>query len=109
MRWGSFFEYLNHHPAPRVVFWLALVAVLFTLGAYAIVSLRRAFREDAPDASNLITNFRDLHGRGELSDEEYRTIKATLAERLRRQLDKPLLDKPEPKLESFEEDTEGDD
>ncbi|HEX3658781.1 MAG TPA: hypothetical protein VHV55_23515 [Pirellulales bacterium] len=108
MRWASFFDYLGN-PGPRVIFWVALTAVLCALGMYAIAGIRRAFRESAPDASGLITNFRDLHGRGELSDEEYRTIKATLAERLRRQLDKPALDKPEPKLESFEEDTEDDD
>ena len=109
MLWGSFLEYLERHPAPRVVMWIELAGVLCAVGVYAIVALRRAFRESAPDASELITNFRDLHGRGELSDEEYRTIKATLAERLRRQLDRPQLDKPVPKLESFQQDTEGDD
>jgi hypothetical protein len=33
-----------------------------------------------------MTNFRELHAQGELSDEEYRTIKAVLAERFEQEL-----------------------
>ena len=124
MSWGHFLEYLNG-PAPRAVLWLALAAVLCVVAAYTIGKLRRGFRESGPDASNLMSNFRDLHSRGELSDEEYRTIKAGLAERLQRQLDRPHLKQPLPErqakrterelaeselteLEGFGQDTEQD-
>lgn len=108
MRWGRFLDYLGN-PAPKAVFWLALTAVLVAVAAYVISSLRRTFRDRRPDASNLMTNFRELHSRGQLSDEEYRTIKASLAERLRRQLDTTQVDTKQPRLERSDQDTEGDD
>jgi hypothetical protein len=88
MSWGHFLDYLQG-PGPRVVFWLALAAALVTISVFAIGKIRQGFRESGADASNLITNFRDLHSQGELSDEEYRTIRARLAERLQRQLERP--------------------
>lgn len=107
MRWAQFIEFLDR-PAPKIVIGIALVAVLCAIGAYGIGRVRRALRDGGPDASDLMTNFRELHSRGELSDEEYRTIKATLAERLRRQLDSPPAEPPE-KLEASRQDTEEDD
>ena len=66
-------------------------AVIFALSALAILALRK-WRGSANDAqlkpSELLTKFRELHGRGSLSDDEYRTIKTTLA----RQLDAELRD-----------------
>lgn len=38
--------------------------------------------EDSPDASLMLTKFGDLHTRGGLSDEEFRTIKTKLAAQL---------------------------
>jgi hypothetical protein len=38
--------------------------------------------EDRPDTSELLTKFRELHHRGGLSDDEYRTIKTKLARRI---------------------------
>lgn len=117
MRLGRFLEFLES-PVPRVIILLALTAVFVAVAAYVISSLRRGFRDRGADASDLMTNFRELHNRGELSDEEYRTIKASLAERMRRQLDveapkldieQPKFDIKEPKLESSGQDTKGDD
>ena len=34
----------------------------------------------------MLTKFRDLHSKGELSDEEFRTIKTKLADQLRAEL-----------------------
>ena len=66
-------------------------AVIFALSALAVVALRR-WRGSASCAqlrpSELLTKFRELHGRGSLSDDEYRTIKTKLA----RQLDAELND-----------------
>ena len=66
-------------------------AVIFALSALAILALRK-WRGSANDTqlkpSELLTKFRELHGRGSLSDDEYRTIKTTLA----RQLDAELKD-----------------
>ena len=74
------------HPLAQAALWFA---VIFALSALAVVALRR-WRGGAYDAqpkpSELLTKFRELHGRGTLSDDEYRTIKTTLA----RQLDAEL-------------------
>ena len=70
----------------RLAILAAAVAVLIAVGIYVVAKVRRSFMESGPGAGDLITNFRELHSRGELSDEEYRNIKATLAARLQRQL-----------------------
>ena len=76
------------HPLSQAALWFA---VIFALSALAVWGLRRwrggAF-EVRPKASELLTKFRELHGRGSLSDDEYRTIKTKLA----RQLDSELND-----------------
>ena len=74
------------HPLAQAALWFA---VIFALSALAVVALRK-WRGSANDTqlnpSELLTKFRELHGRGSLSDDEYRTIKTTLA----RQLDAEL-------------------
>ena len=66
-------------------------AVIFALSALAFVLLRRwrgGAYDTQPGPSELLTKFRELHGRGSLSDDEYRTIKTKLA----RQVDAELKD-----------------
>jgi hypothetical protein len=73
---------LFRHPLSQAALWFA---VIFALSALAIVALRkwRGGSYDAqPGASELLTKFRELHGRGGLSDDEYRTIKTKLATQL---------------------------
>src|SRR5580693_2221042 len=81
-------------PAGRVIGGLTAVALLCALSAYVIGKIRGQVRESDPGASEFMTNFRELHSQGELSDEEYRTIKAMLASRLQEQLKAPPKDKP---------------
>jgi uncharacterized membrane protein len=73
-------------PSARLVLFLAATAILITVGAYLVARVRARFRESPPPANELLTNFRELHSKGELSDEEYRTIKSMLAERLQEEL-----------------------
>ena len=68
---------------------IALFAVTITfiaVGIYVVLRLRESAEEDRPPASELLTKFRDLHSRGELTDEEFRTIKTKLIEQLREEL-----------------------
>ena len=70
------------HPLSQAALWFA---VIFALSALAVMGLRRwrgSALEAQPTASELLTKFRDLHGRGSLSDDEYRTIKTKLATQL---------------------------
>ena len=72
--------------AAQVVIWLALGAALVVVGIYVVGKVRQTLSESEPQTHDLMSNFRELHSQGELSDEEYRTIKATLAARLQREI-----------------------
>lgn len=72
--------------AAQVVIWLAVCAVLVLVGIYVVAKVRQTFSESEPATHDMLANFRELHSQGELSDEEYRTIKATLAARLQREI-----------------------
>jgi branched-chain amino acid transport system permease protein len=69
---------------PASFYWLSLA-----IAALAVTVLRR-FRgssaDDRPSANELLTKFRDLHARGGLSDDEYRTIKTKLATQLQTEI-----------------------
>jgi uncharacterized membrane protein len=77
---------LFRHPLSQAALWFA---VIFALSALAVIALRK-WRGSANDVqlkpSELLTKFRELHGRGTLSDDEYRTIKTKLARQLEAEL-----------------------
>lgn len=73
-------------PGAQAVLWSAVLSVLVAIGIYAIGKARNMRRERPPTANELMTNFRELHSKGELSDEEFRTIKGLLAARLQSEL-----------------------
>ena len=63
----------------QAALWFAVILALLAL---AIVGLRRwrgSSAGDQPRSNELLTKFRELHARGGLSDDEYRTIKTKLA------------------------------
>jgi uncharacterized membrane protein len=70
----------------RLVLNIAGLAVLGAVGFYLIGKLRGQYRESDQVSSHLLDNFRELHTRGQLSDEEYRNIKSKLASQLRDEL-----------------------
>jgi uncharacterized membrane protein len=77
---------LFRQPLFTAALWFAAI---FALLALAVTVLRR-FRgdavEDRPTANELLTKFGDLHARGGLSDDEYRTIKTKLATQLQTEI-----------------------
>jgi uncharacterized membrane protein len=68
--------------------WCAVLALLIALAVYLVGRFRGHADDDQPLASDLLTNFRESHSRGELSDGEFRTIKTLL----KRQLEDELKD-----------------
>ena len=70
----------------QVLIWTTLAVVVFGGGLYLIVKVRSSLRDETSGSHELINNFRELHDQGELSDEEYRTIKTMLATRLQQEL-----------------------
>ncbi len=73
-------------PADRLVVCIAILAVVATVAIYVLHKLRGEVVQHEPPASELISKFREMHSKGDLSDEEFRTIKTTLAARLQEEL-----------------------
>lgn len=67
--------------------WLAAVLVLGAGGIWLVRKWRGDDAEDTQDAHLALAKFRELHARGGLSDEEYRTIKTKLATQLEAELE----------------------
>ena len=65
---------------------LAVIVVLILVALFVVRKFRSRFDEDPSGTSDTITNFRELHVRGQLSDQEYRTIKSVLATKLQDEL-----------------------
>ncbi len=78
-------DFLNT-PTANIVILVALTAMLVVGGIYVIGRVRAFLRKPDAPSSEWITKFRDLHAKGDLSDEEYRTIKSVLAERFEKEL-----------------------
>ena len=70
----------------QLVLGVAALAILVAIGIYLAGKIRAKAVQKEPSASELLTKFREMHSRGVLSDEEFRTIKTTLTERLQTEL-----------------------
>lgn len=72
-------------PTPLLIKSAVGIAVILLLVAGAIALIRR-IRIHTDDqvitSSEALTQFRELHDRGEISDEEYKSIKGRLVEKL---------------------------
>lgn len=80
--WG----WLPRGGTEELVVWLALLAILIAVAVYFVSKIRPHSAQQELDTHELMAKFRDLHSQGGLSDEEYRTIKSTVTEQLRHQL-----------------------
>ena len=69
-----------------LVLAFALLAMLVAIACYVIGKIRPKSIQKELSASEWLSKYRELHSKGELSDEEYRTIKTKLAERLQDEL-----------------------
>jgi hypothetical protein len=70
------------HPLSQAALWFAAIFALFALAVVGLRKWRGGSANDRPSSSELLTKFRELHRRGTLSEDEYRTIKTKLATQL---------------------------
>ena len=77
---------LFRHPLSKAALWFAVIFALSALAVWGLRKWRGGALEAQPKASDLLTKFRELHGRGSLSDDEYRTIKTKLARQVEAEL-----------------------
>ncbi len=77
-----------------------LCAMVFAIGAlvaamYFLRFLRNWQAEEPDNEQTMLTRFRELHRKGELSAEEFREIRISLAEQMRRRADESKSDEPD--------------
>ncbi len=72
--------------ADELILWIAGLAMLAAVAVYVIGKVRDTPAQHELTASELMSKFRESHSRGELSDEEFRTIKTALETRLQEEL-----------------------
>ena len=85
LKWLSMVKILEGPWYLAIILFAAVVA-LIAIGAYAVSKWRDAIDDDTNSTSELLTNFREMHSRGDLTDEEFRTIKAQLSYDIREEL-----------------------
>ncbi|MCU0736104.1 MAG: hypothetical protein MUF20_11390 [Methylotetracoccus sp.] len=78
-------EFLRSTPA-QVVIWTAVLAAISVVAVYLVLAFRGLQRDDGKSASDLLTEFRDLHDSGGLSQAEFKKIKSVLGEKLQDEL-----------------------
>lgn len=73
----------------QIILGVAGIAILVAIGVYIVGRMRSALHEQPQTTSDVMSTFRELHEGGELSDEEYKTIKAKLSASLKQELTRP--------------------
>jgi hypothetical protein len=74
------------HPLSQAALWFAAIFALLALAVLGLRKWRGGSADDQLSASELLIKFRELHLRGSLSEDEYRTIKTKLAGQLEARL-----------------------
>jgi uncharacterized membrane protein len=73
-------------PATMAVLWVAVLMIMMAAGYYLVRRFRDRTDDDRPTASELLTNFREMHLEGDISETEFRTIKTVLGRKLQDEL-----------------------
>ena len=82
----SFWELLLSEPEYQAVLLVAVLVILLLVGYYVVRKFRDHIGRDETSTTEVLANFEEIHHRGTLSDEEYRTIKTALHGKLRQEL-----------------------
>jgi len=80
---GDLFKDINW---TTCVLSVADLAILVSVGIYLTEKFRANPLQKEPVTSEMLTKFRQMHERGVLSEEEFRTIKTSLTEQLQQEL-----------------------
>ena len=73
-------------PVPQAVLWTSVLSVVVAVGCFIVQRFRDGAEENEVSASDLLTNFEEMHREGDLNESEYRTIKTALGAKLQKQL-----------------------
>jgi uncharacterized membrane protein len=76
--WQSFWK----NEMGWLILWIAVAVVLVVIAYHVITKIRPKPVQKEHEAAQWLSKYRELHSKGELSDEEFRTIKTQLAAQL---------------------------
>ena len=69
-------------PLAKAVESVAVLLILMAVAFYVVQRFRDRIDEDRQTASDLLTNFREMHHEGDITEAEFRTIKTVLGHKL---------------------------
>jgi len=70
------------NPAVRAGAAVLILCVMIAAGFYLMASFRDYTAEDRESVEDVLANLREMHLKGDISDEEFRTIQASTHSRL---------------------------
>ncbi len=79
-------ELISTSPAKEVIS-VAVLLIVLACGYYLVRRFRECSDNDRQTANQLLTNFREMHHEGDISELEFRTIKTVLGAKLPEELD----------------------
>ena len=82
---GSVAEFLDSDFA-RLVIGMTVVAMVSALGWYIVSKFRGGAGKEQPTNSEMLTNLQEMRLQGDVTEEEFRTIKSQLSARLKEEL-----------------------
>jgi len=77
---------VGEHNVRALFVSLGILVLLVWVWLHVIGKIRAKSAQQELTASQLMSKFRDLHSKGELSDAEFRTIRTTLAARMQEEI-----------------------
>lgn len=83
---AKFLHSPNGQAVAQTVLWSAVLVLIVVLAYFVLVKLRDQSLNDREQPSDLMSNFREMHQKGEISDDEFRNIKTRLAAKLQQGL-----------------------
>jgi uncharacterized membrane protein len=74
-------------PLAKAVISVAILLVMLAVGYYLVRRFRDRIDDDRQTTSDLLTNFREMHHEGDISEAEFRTIKTVLGQKLQEEME----------------------
>jgi hypothetical protein len=84
--WELLAELTEREALVRIALLFAAIAALTGLGALVVSKFRGSTKDEERPASQMLSNFRNLHEEGELSETEFRNIKTLLSDKIQEEL-----------------------
>jgi hypothetical protein len=84
--WELLAELSEREAFVRIALLFAAIAALAGLGALVVSKFRGSTKDEERPASEMLSNFRNLHEQGELSETEFRNIKTLLSDKIQEEL-----------------------